>query len=222
MPDPKPAESRICDDCRETFTAKYARWCPNCRWRHRGRYPKKRIWTPEHDAYLFKHWDIRNRRSTTKIAAHFGWPRWAINKRAQHLGLARSKEPLWTAHWMFMHLPAPRRTETAIIVKLKRLVGSRRVTDGGYTVGQLEALLGIDHRVLDQYGREGKLRVQMRGYNTTRDTWCVDPVDVRAFIRKHRDLYDLRRVDQPTFLALIFDEAAPKVETRAHRSKRAA
>lgn len=233
----RPPSDRPCGDCGEVFAAKYARWCAECRWRHRGN-NLRRKWTPEQDEYLRTHYDVRIKSRSTEIAAHFGYDRWVISKRAKDLGLSRVKDPLWTeaqeefllahvgkrtAHWMWAHLPAPRRTETAIIVRLKRSFGSRKITDGRYTMGQLECFFGIGHRTIEQWAKAGHLRVQTRGYrNVDRDAWSVDPADVLAFCREHRELYDLRRVDQPAFLALVFDGAVPHVEPRyPYRSARA-
>jgi hypothetical protein len=236
MPSSAPITDRACEGCHTVFQAKCARWCPDCRWRVRGRRTKYH-WTPERDAYLLAHWDIRRKERSTEIAAHFGWPRWVITHRSRAIGLSRAKEPNWTAeqeaflrahvhkrtaHWMWVHLPAPRRSETAIIVKLKRLVGSRRLTDGGYTLLQLVALFGFDHHVISRWATDGHLRVQTRGYrNPARDAWCVEAADVLAFLREHRDLYDLRRVDQPAFLALVFGEAAPQIKALPRRARAA-
>lgn len=237
MPEAIPASDRCCERCSTTFRAKYARWCPECRWRFRGRGRTKYDWTPERDAYLIEHWAVHVKQRSTAIAAHFGWPRWVINKRTKSLGLARAKEQPWTpaqdtfvlthvhkrtAHWIWAHLPPPRRSETAIIIRIKRLAGSRKLTDGGYTLAQLMTLFGFDHHLIRDWATMGLLRVTTRGYrNPDRDAWCVDPAEVLRFCRAHRDRYDLRRVDQPLFLALVFGEAAPTIAARPRRQRAA-
>jgi len=68
--------------------------------------------------------------------------------------------------------------------------------------------------VIRRWAEEGKLRVETRGYDTDHDAWCVDPAAILEFLREHRDLYDLRRIDQEAFLALVFDPVAPRVAAR--------
>jgi len=238
MTQPRALSERACAGCGDRFLAKHARWCPPCRpgaWKTRKR---TRIWTPEQDEYLRTHYDVRKKHAQTAIAAHFGYPLWAIRHRAKMLGLSRTKEPIWapeqtafvrahvgrrTSHWIWKHLPPPRRTETAINLHIKRMDLSRRVTDG-YTLAQLEAFFGISHRVIQRWAKARQLTVHTRGYaNPARDAWMVSPADLLAFVRAHRGLYDLRRVDQPAFLALVFGDAPPAVAARyPYRRRKAA
>jgi len=221
--------SSICLACRATS-----------RWRSR---PKKYDWTPERDTLLRRRYDVRVKGRSITIAAELGWPKWVIVKRARELGLSRTKEAVWTdeqkqflrenmgrrtTHWLFLHLPAPRRTETAIINELRRLKLRRRSVRAGFHLGQLEQLLGADHKMIETWAKAGFIRVETRGYRTSRDTWCVSPDAVLEFLRKHRDLYDLRRVDQETFLSIVFGDhvaiaaSKTKQQERAERRKAAA
>lgn len=222
---------RPCADCGVDTGGKERRFCPDHRWQHRKR-PRKYLWTPEADAYLLAHYDVRNRGCTLRIAAHLGFPKHTVVKRAAALGLGRgTKEPNWTreqedfvrayagrrtSNWIAKNMPGGKRTEVSVIQKMRRLQLSGRVRGGGYTLTQLEALLGIDHRKLVIYARRGILRMGQRTANH-RSPRYITASAVFEFVRDHRELLDLRRVEQGAFLSLIFDGSMPQVAARPRK-----
>jgi len=211
-----------CADCEKEFETKFARWCPDCRWKHRVR-TKKYDWTPGRDAALRQRYDSRVRGRAAEIARAFGWPTWAIKKRARTLGLAHPRpefnkwtpeeiEYLWnhagerTAHWIAKKLG---RSETSVVLKFKRLKISRRVSTG-YTLRELELCFGVDHRVIERWVREGKLFAQRRITGRTDkqgDPWMVSDGDILQFISEHPLAFRLDRVEQTWFMDLILDGA---------------
>lgn len=210
---------RPCAGCRAIFEAgPHARWCPNCRWRHRGRKPKKYIWTPERDRILRDRYDSTVRGRAAEIGKVFGWPAWVVKKRAQQLGLSR---PTWNTdrrewteeeerfllnhagsrhvHWMAKQL---KRSMTSVVLKLKRMHLSRRWREG-YTKSDLELCFGTDHHVIDRWVREGRLSVRKRGTAREHDAWYVTDADILKFIIENPTTFDLRKVDQLFFMDLI-------------------
>ena len=162
--------------CGKTFTGgPYAKWGPCCRWKHRGRKPKKYLWTPERDQVLRERYDGRKKGTAAALAHAIGWPTWVIKKRAATLGLCYAVERkawtveetafLWehagtrTTHWIAKQL---KRSETSVVLKFKRMKISRRVKDG-YTLRELTLCFGIDHHGIERWVREGKLASAKRG-----------------------------------------------------------
>ena len=214
-----PVTRRKCRDCPRRFRARYARWCPGCRWRHRGK-PAKYVWTPERDRVLCEKYDGR-KGTPARIAASFGWPSWAVKRRAAVLGLTRppvDRRP-WTAEEQaFLEEHAGtrlaafmanklHRSVTSVVMKLKHLHVSRRIRDG-YTLRDLELCFGVDHHLIHRWIREGKLAGSHRHGGSApafeRDAWRFTDEDVQSFIRDHPTAFELRRVDQVWFLDLAF------------------
>jgi hypothetical protein len=212
--------TRVCIDCQTVFLAgATSRFCPVCRWRHRGRKPKKYLWTLDRDRVLRERYDGKIRNRSVEIARAFGWPTWVIKKRAGILGLCypidkhpwRSEEidvlDEWTgrktSNWIAKRL---HRSEASVILKQKRLHMSRRIRDG-YTLRDLEMCFGCDHHSIERWVREGKLQIKRRG--TARvgkqgDVWKVTDADVKGFIQAHPTAFRLDKVDQVWFLDLVF------------------
>ena len=213
-----PVPAGHCHDCRRPTGLPRASYCDRCRWRHRG---KKRRWvlTPEREAVLVARYRLSG---ATAFARSWGWPRWAVAHAAARLGLARPGTEMrraWTPEevaileanagerafpWLCRRL---KRSRASVGLKLKRLQLSRRVTSG-YTLGELEEALGADHRTLQRWLREGKLRGKRRfGGDTVaafeRDAWHFTDADVLLFIRENRHEVRLERFDQDWFLGLV-------------------
>lgn len=216
---PGPKSERPCQDCREPFVAgPHARWCPNCRWKRRGRKPLKYPWTPERDRILRERYDSRVRGRADEIGQVFGWPGWVIKKRAQYLGLSQptwngdrqgwteEEERFLTAHagrrhinWMAKRL---QRSLTSVVLKIKRMKISRRWREG-YHLRELTLCFGTDHHVIERWVREGKLQVRKRGTDRKRDAWYVTDADILRFILKNPLTFELRKCDQLWFMDLI-------------------
>ena len=231
MPAAVPKAERRCGDCGRPFIGgPYAKTGPCCRWRHRGRKPKKYVWTLERDQVLRERYDPKTRGAIAALAAAIGWPAWVLKKRAATLGLTRSMDRrdwtpeeeafLWehggtrTTHWIAKRLG---RSETSVVLKFKRLQISRRVKDG-YTLRELVLCFGTDHKVIERWVREGKLvsikrgrppanghtpDIRRRGTDRPRDAWAVSDADILRFITTHPMAFRLDKVDQVWFMDLV-------------------
>jgi len=208
---------RTCSRCGDEFEAKYANYCERCRWRYR-RKRAKYVWTLAKDEIMRREYDPKIRGRAQDIADKFGWPKWVIKKRAARLGLAHSEDRrAWTEeeerfllfnaghrhiNWMAKELG---RTETSVVVKLKRMKISRAMREG-YTLRELELCFGMDHRVIERWAREGKLRVRKRDYETGAHRsrpWAVTDAALLEFVRDYPLEFRLDKVDQVWFMDLI-------------------
>lgn len=155
------------------------------------------------------------------------YPRWYVRRLAQGMGLARVKEPLWSAaeecyvaeHYPRMGLKALRRglianghfprSTTAIHLKIKRL-GIVGADDDGFTLRGLQNFLWggqEQHHIISRWIVNGWLKGKRRGTLRTAkqggDCWYFDPEWVRAFIIAHPEEIDLRLVDPVAFIRLV-------------------
>jgi hypothetical protein len=213
-----PKREKPCADCAAPFVGTApARYCPACRWKHRGRKEKKYSWTPERDAYLREHYDSRVRGRAAAIGARYGWPAWVVRRRAGELGLAHpwpADRRDWTeeeetfllnhagsrhVNWMAKQLG---RSITSVVLKLKRMKISRCWREG-YTLRELELCFGTDHHVIERWVREGKLEIRKRGTERERDAWLVTDAQILRFIQNHPLAFRLDKVDQVWFLDLV-------------------
>lgn len=214
-----------CQDCGREFRCSAdgvrrgapARWCPACRWKHRGRkaiYPA----TPAADQILRERYSSR-RGVAAEIAAALRWPVWRVKRRAAELGLTTAPSSrAWTAEeeaflethagerligWMARQL---RRGVTSVALKLKRMKLSRRIREG-YTMRDLELCLGVDHREISRWVREGRIRAGRRHGGGApafdRDAWTFTDDAVLEFIANNPSAFRLSRVDQVWFLGLL-------------------
>lgn len=229
-----PKTEKPCRDCGRPFKGgPPAKYCPECRWRHRGRKVKKYDWTPERDALLRARYDGKVRNRSTEIARLFGWPAWVIKKRAGHLGLCYPIERKdWTAEetdfllehagrrtslWIARQL---RRSETSVVLKFKRMKISRRVRDG-YTLRTLEMCFGVDHHSIERWVREGKLSVRKRHTKRPLQIWKATDEQILKFIVENPTSFRLDKVDQVWFMDLITSGGLIRGALRAARAARA-
>ena len=229
MPTWYPKTRKRCEDCPRTFIGgPPARWCPDCRWKHRGRgagKPKKYVWTPERDQILRDRYDGKIKGRAAEIAAGLGWPTWCIKKRAACLGLCypvdrkdwtpKEQRFLWEhagrrlTHWMAKRL---RRSEASVVLKLKRMKISNRFREG-YTLQELELCFGCDHNQIDRWIRAGWLRGRRRGTRRRagpqargpHDPWVFSDAALLAFIQAYPTAFRLDKVDQLWFMDLLLD-----------------
>ncbi len=155
------------------------------------------------------------------------YPRWYIRRIAGEMGLAKVKEPDWTAteeayvndHYPNMGLKALRRglinnnmfprSTTAIHLKIKRL-GLLSSDGDGFTLRGLLNFLwaGLEqHHIITRWIEKGWLKGKCRGTLRTKkqggDQWYFAPEWVRAFIIAHPEEIDLRMVDPVAFIRLV-------------------
>lgn len=190
-----------------------ARFCDACRWPMRlkkVKYP----WTPEKDAYLRAQYDSSVRGRAVRIATVLGYPRWVVQGRASQLGLARPTtltEPRrWTSNevtflnrhagsrhvkWISRQLG---RSITSVVVQIKRQ-GLSRLPDG-YNQGEVALAFGVSRDTVERWFLRGWLGVRPR---VTGQAWRVSEAALRTFVTTHREVFDLRKVDQVWFLDLL-------------------
>ena len=129
-----------------------AKYCLSCRAERRRRANLKHVWRPEYGVYLKTHYyGGLNRRFqvVNRMICETGLPRWYIKKRASRLGLTmhQNRRP-WTAaeeaivERLLGNVSALtiakrlKRSETSVVLKIKRMGLSRRVRNG-YTMRDL-------------------------------------------------------------------------------------
>jgi hypothetical protein len=152
------------DEGRKDQAPVLARFCLRCRSGHRRRQNLKYAWLAQHDVYLPAHYygGLHQRgRVIRELARQTGFPRWYIKRQARRLGLSmnqdrRPQPELDSLDRLLGKVSAAtiakrlKRTETSVVMKIKALGHSRRVSEG-YTVRDLEECLGEDHHT----GRKG-------------------------------------------------------------------
>ncbi len=148
-----------------------------------------------------------------------GFPRWYVKRQAQRLGLTMhpDRRP-WTPDEMetldkllgkvSVATMAKRlkRTETSVVMKIKALGHSRRVSEG-YTIRDLELSLGEDHQKIRRWIENGWLRDGIQGANhrggNGHDTHRFSDKQILDFVKVHPQEINLGRVDQVWFLDLV-------------------
>jgi hypothetical protein len=199
-----------------------AKYCLKCRAERRRRANLKYIWRPEYDEYLKAHYyGGLNRRFQVlnRMIRETGLPRWYIKRRAARLGLTmhQDKRP-WTAAEVAIIerlvgkvsaltiAKRLKRTESSVVLKIKRLGLSRRVRDG-YTMRDLEECLGEDHRKIQRWIESGWLRDHRQGTRRHGGNGCdihrFQEKDIISFIKQHPQEISLSRLDQIWFLDLV-------------------
>lgn len=204
---------RLCVKCEKPCERRWARYCDTCRWPLRLK-RRKYVWTPERDAFLKAKYDGNKRGQVQRIAALWGWPAWVITKRASHLGLCRpvdkdTRRP-WTPdeldllhrcagarhpEWIARKLS---RTVTSVVVQIKRQ-GLSRLPDG-YSQQDVALAFGVSRDTVESWFRRGYLG---RHDNRRGQPWRVTEAHIRQFITEHRNVFDLRKVDQVWFLDIV-------------------
>lgn len=222
---------RICQDCKSGFIAgPQARYCPVCRALYR-RKPLKYPLTPEIRARLKERYDGSVPGRVGELAAELGWPKHAIKRAAGELALRRPWPPdrrPWTAdeeeylrtwagyrsvNWIGRQLG---RGGTSVRSKLKQMRLSARVRHG-YSLHELAACFGVDHRVVEAWIRRGYLKVNMQGTLRRHDIHRASETAVFDFITRHREEYVLSKVDQQWFLDLVLGTANGSAQERRRR-----
>lgn len=223
--------ARTCADCPVTIDrrhCRYAKYCSNCRWRHRGKRPKW-VWTSERDQLLRERYDPKIPGSSKRLAAALSFPRWAVVKRAGLLGLAKLSEErkpwtptdvsfleehLGTRHvrWIAKKLG---RSISSVVMKTKHMHISRRVRDG-LTMRDLELCTGADHRMIERWVRTGKLQAAREGGQAhARERWTFKESAVLAFMLDHPTAFRLDKVDQTWFMGIVREAVTGRFKVAA-------
>jgi hypothetical protein len=216
-----------CLDCPNDTSGKWAKYCDDCRWRHRGK-PTTFTFDATKDAYLREHYRPgTEKRCAKRIAELWGYPTWAIQGRVRRLGLAREgyrggSRP-WTAEESalvekYAAIRHPRwiarlvnRSLTAVVVKIKRLGLSLR--PDGYNALQVAEGFGECRDTVERWLKKGWLRT--RNVPSPGQSYAFTEDEIRAFISEHRDAFELRKVDQMWFLDLLLPMTTEQRKGRA-------
>ncbi len=160
-----------------------------------------------------------DRKATYWAQTETRWPRFMIVRRGGELGLARTKEPDWSASELAIleetaHLGADAvrrklakqgfsRSRTAVLLKRKRLRLTAHLY--GYSAKDLAGLFGIDSHRIHRWIAGGLLKAEPLGTGRLHDICWIRKEDVHTFVMNHADEYDLRKVEKWWFLSLITD-----------------
>ncbi|HLG96669.1 MAG TPA: hypothetical protein VKX49_10205 [Bryobacteraceae bacterium] len=165
--------------------------------------------------------DYNNRRAISACARKLEVPRWAINRRAAVLGLARIKEPEWNAaevavleRWGHLTDAVIQRklkaegfhcSVNAIHLKMKRMHIKQNLD--GYSANALAIACGVDGHKITYWINRRMLKATRSGTARTGsqggDTYWITHHAVREFVLKHPDEIDLRKVEKWWFLDLV-------------------
>jgi hypothetical protein len=173
---------------------------------------KKYFFDVTSDRLIREHYDSRTE-TIDWLSQRLGFPTWVIKKRAQILGVARTKEKPWSEKdvaYLETNLPRLslavlarklRRSVTATALKAKRL-GIKK-SDEGYTARSLAQAFGVDDHKVVRWTRLGLLKASHRNSGRPRDLYLITDKDVRRFVCTYPTEFDLRRVDQLWFIDLL-------------------
>jgi hypothetical protein len=188
----------------------------------KGQYNPRLLYvaTPAIDAQITAVFtDLTGRGQVAALAKRLKVPRWWISTQATRLCLKapRFKEPAWSAEELAIaqahahqhvgtiqkHLARAgyRRSETGIVVKLKRNGGTGRALDpDNYSATALAKLFNIDGHSVAAWVDKGWLQARMRGTKRGKkqggDEHVIHRNAVRQFIIDNVHAVDFRKVDK--------------------------
>jgi hypothetical protein len=189
----------------------------------RGMVKDRQSWTSSEaiDAIIRRAYQkVPSKSDVQACAATCGRPRWWISKRAQKLGLVtpRFKQAPWceaeldliadNAHKApatlrrLLKRAGYERSETAIIVKLKRL-GADRTDPHHLNANQLAGVMGVDRKTVSGWIAKGLLKAERRAATATDDFWWIHRRDIRRFVTDNVAAVDLRKVEKFWFVDLL-------------------
>ena len=231
----------LCHDCTSTIekgrndgAPVLARFCLKCRAERR-----RHAWLSQHDAYLRAHYHgglHQRSRVIRELVRQTGFPHWYIKRQARRLGLSMTQDRRpWTHEELEIldrllgKVSAAtiarrlKRTETSVVMKIKAIGHSRRVSEG-CTMRDLEECLGEDHHKIQKWIANGCLRDRLQGTRrhngNGHDIHRFSEKDLLAFIRRHPEEINLGKVDQLWFLDLLLLRGMELRETVAEGRNR--
>lgn len=173
---------------------------------------KKYFFDEASDRLIRERYDSRTE-TICRLSKSLGVPGWAIKRRAQALGLARTKEKPWSEketaylesnlHRLSLAVLARKtgRSVTAVAIKAKRL-GIRKI-DEGYSVRSLAQAFGVDdHKIIDWINL-GILTASRRNSERPRDIYFISDRAIKRFVSAYPTEFDLKKVDQLWFIDLL-------------------
>jgi len=165
--------------------------------------------------------EYNSRKAIGSCARKLGLPKWMVTRRGGTLGLARVKEPAWSADEVALlerwgHLTDAviqrklkaagfHRSVNGIHLKLKRLRIKQNLD--GYSACSLATAFGVDSHKVTTWIRRKMLRATLRGTDRTEqqggDSFWITQNAVRDFVFAYADEVDLRNVEKWWFLDLV-------------------
>jgi len=164
------------------------------------------------DSLIRERYDSRSE-TIDWLSQRLGIPGWTIKRRAQVLGLARTKEKPWSEketsylesnlHRLSLAVLARKleRSVTAVALKAKRL-GIKK-TDEGYTARSLAQAFGVDDHKVVRWVEMGLLKASRRNSGKPRDMYFISNQEVKRFITTYPTEFDLRRVEQVWLIDIL-------------------
>lgn len=195
---------------------------------HRTRRP----WTEDEEGILRRDYD-GTWQTVERLANALNRTANAVKGKATLLGLRRQAHPpVWTkreiavltawgekqsAQWIQAN-KLPKRTLTAIQIKLKRLGIELRLRDGWFTKRDVCELLGRDHRWVQARIDRGEIPASHHhGHAPQKNgsgSWHIDAVDLRRWVIEHCGELTGRNVDLGGLVALLIEAARWRPRTR--------
>lgn len=190
--------------------------CRTCHMRTLGRSRRQYVFTDELRAELRAAYCLRRpaqKRAIDELVRKTGWRRGAFTDEATRMGIARPWQKWSAAEDQWLRERAGKvalgymakklhRSERAIEQRLHVLKVSRLEQREGYTLSMLSVMFGVRIGKVNSWLDRGLMRGKRVGCGTR-----VQDEDVARFIRKHPHEYDLRRVDQTWYKAMLFGAA---------------
>jgi hypothetical protein len=173
---------------------------------------KKYFFDESSDRLISEHYDSSTA-TIDLLSRRLGLPRWVIRRRAQTLGLARTKEKPWSEkevayleanlHTLSLAVMAKRlrRSITAVSLKAKRL-GIKK-SDEGYTARSLAQAFGVDDHKVVRWVELGVLKASRRNSQRPNDMYFISDQEVKRFVCTYPTEFDLRKVEQVWFIDLL-------------------
>lgn len=173
---------------------------------------KKYFFDEASDRLIRERYDSRTE-TIDRLARLLGYPRWAIKRRAQTLGLARTREKPWSEkevaylegnlHRQSMSVLARqlRRSVTAVALKARRL-GIRKAAEG-YTIRSLAQAFGVDDHNVARWVELGLLKASRRNSERARDMYIIPDREVKRFVCTNPMEFNLKKVDQVWFIDVL-------------------
>jgi hypothetical protein len=206
--DPAQGRDGLCRSCRGYLSAKA---------NFAERPGTKYVWDKKNDLHLRWCYNHTGRKelslALTRLANELGYPKGALRRRAEQLGLTMWSHVRWTPQeivvleeyagnrtvgWITRKLKAKTgigRSYNAVKCKAEQIGRSLRLVDG-YTQNDLIDLLGTTHFTMrNWYGK---------GWLVADDNGRVSEAQIRSFLRQHPQEWHFKRVDEAWVKGILF------------------
>ena len=209
--DPAQGRDGLCRPCRGFFSAHT---------NFAGRQGRVYEWNEEKDSKLKRCYACEDRRelsrALSRLAGELGFPKGALRRRAEQLGLTMWSTVRWTPPEIeFLEEHAGTKTVGWIVRKLRERTGIGRSYNAvkckaaeigrslrfreGYTKADLQELFGTTYFTVDKWFARGWMTADARGR--------VSETGVLDFLQQHPDEWHFRRMDEPWLKSLLFSSA---------------